>query len=99
MQEIRKVLGEIPILASEQRLLDEAGGDGEAAADAEKEKGKAEEGVEEGFQDSIKRAMERMRESEDGLHVRFRSLLLCRRDLQVRDRRTRRMMTTSSSSC
>jgi coatomer subunit beta len=29
MQEVRKVLGEIPILASEQRLLDEAGGDGE----------------------------------------------------------------------
>jgi len=28
-QEIRKVLGEIPILASEQRLLDEAGGDDE----------------------------------------------------------------------
>ncbi|KAF8971859.1 coatomer protein [Flammula alnicola] len=27
MREIRKVLGEIPILASEQRLLDEAGGD------------------------------------------------------------------------
>lgn len=28
-QELRKVLGEIPILASEQRLLDEAGGDDE----------------------------------------------------------------------
>ena len=28
-QEIRKVLGEVPILASEQRLLDEAGGDEE----------------------------------------------------------------------
>jgi coatomer subunit beta len=28
IQEIRKVLGEIPILASEQRLLDEAEGDG-----------------------------------------------------------------------
>ena len=28
-QELRKVLGEIPILASEQRLLDEAGGDEE----------------------------------------------------------------------
>ncbi|KZO94106.1 coatomer beta subunit [Calocera viscosa TUFC12733] len=28
-EEIRKVLGEIPILASEQRLLDEAGGDSE----------------------------------------------------------------------
>ena len=26
-QELRKVLGEIPILASEQKLLDEAGGD------------------------------------------------------------------------
>jgi coatomer subunit beta len=34
MREIRKVLGEIPILASEQRLLDEAGGDD----DEEKEK-------------------------------------------------------------
>jgi len=30
MQEIRKVLGEIPILASEQRLLDEAAGEGGA---------------------------------------------------------------------
>jgi coatomer subunit beta len=29
IQEIRKVLGEIPILASEQRLLDEVEGDGE----------------------------------------------------------------------
>jgi coatomer subunit beta len=53
MQEIRKVLGEIPILASEQRLLDEAGGaeDGEAEEggkekekEKEKEKGKAELG-------------------------------------------------------
>ena len=29
MREIRKVIGEIPILASEQRLLDEAGGEEE----------------------------------------------------------------------
>ncbi|KAH7920369.1 coatomer protein [Leucogyrophana mollusca] len=29
LQEIRKILGEIPILASEQRLLDEAGGEAE----------------------------------------------------------------------
>ena len=29
MREVRKVLGEIPILASEQRLLDAAGGDEE----------------------------------------------------------------------
>ncbi|TFK38623.1 coatomer protein [Crucibulum laeve] len=43
MQEIRKVLGEIPILASEQRLLDEAGGDGDAGEDKEKEKEKAKE--------------------------------------------------------
>lgn len=36
MREIRKVLGEIPILASEQRLLDEAsGGDGTANIDEE----------------------------------------------------------------
>ncbi|KDQ15645.1 hypothetical protein BOTBODRAFT_31532 [Botryobasidium botryosum FD-172 SS1] len=35
-QEIRKVLGEIPILASEQRMLDEAGGSGEGEADKEK---------------------------------------------------------------
>jgi coatomer subunit beta len=45
MQEIRKVLGEIPILASEQRLLDEAGGGGEDAAsgegESEKEKDKS----------------------------------------------------------
>lgn len=31
MQEIRKVLGEIPILASEQKLLDDAGGEEEEA--------------------------------------------------------------------
>ncbi|KDR85943.1 hypothetical protein GALMADRAFT_132560 [Galerina marginata CBS 339.88] len=43
MREIRKVIGEIPILASEQRLLDEAGGDG-GEEDAEKEKPKAEGG-------------------------------------------------------
>jgi vesicle coat complex subunit len=35
MQEIRKVIGEIPILASEQKLLDEAGGDGEAKSPTE----------------------------------------------------------------
>ncbi|CAA7265013.1 unnamed protein product [Cyclocybe aegerita] len=40
MREIRKVLGEIPILASEQRLLDEAGGDGEGEEEKEKEKPK-----------------------------------------------------------
>jgi len=47
MREIRKVLGEIPILASEQRLLDEASGggvlkegDGESK-EKEKEKAKA----------------------------------------------------------
>lgn len=41
-QELRKVLGEIPILASEQRLLDEFGvedGEGEGAADSTKSKG------------------------------------------------------------
>jgi coatomer subunit beta len=38
MREIRKVIGEIPILASEQRLLDEAGGDNEPEEDAEKPK-------------------------------------------------------------
>jgi coatomer subunit beta len=40
MREIRKVLGEIPILASEQRLLDEANGvvDAEGGEDKEKEK-------------------------------------------------------------
>ncbi|KAJ3571546.1 hypothetical protein NP233_g3685 [Leucocoprinus birnbaumii] len=48
MREIRKVLGEIPILASEQRLLDEAGGDGPTndqegeSKEKEKEKAKAE---------------------------------------------------------
>ena len=41
MQEIRKVIGEVPILASEQRLLDEAGGDAE---EEEKDKPKAEGG-------------------------------------------------------
>ena len=35
LQEIRKVLGEIPILASEQRLLDEANGGEEAGGDAD----------------------------------------------------------------
>ncbi len=39
MREIRKVLGEIPILASEQRLLDEVNtGDGEASEEKEKHK-------------------------------------------------------------
>lgn len=38
MREIRKVLGEIPILASEQRLLDEANGDVEETNDQEKPK-------------------------------------------------------------
>lgn len=49
MREIRKVLGEIPILASEQRLLDEAAGESSAAdneegesKEKEKEKAKAE---------------------------------------------------------
>lgn len=40
LREIRKVLGEVPILASEQKLLDEANGaeeDGEADADKPKE--------------------------------------------------------------
>ena len=42
MQEIRKVLGEIPILASEQRLLDAAGGvDGAGDEAGDKEKPKA----------------------------------------------------------
>ncbi|PPQ71431.1 hypothetical protein CVT24_011939 [Panaeolus cyanescens] len=40
MREVRKVLGEIPILASEQRLLDEAGGDAE---EEEKDKDKPKE--------------------------------------------------------
>ena len=39
LQEIRNVLGEIPILASEQRLLDEAGG-AEEAEDEKKDKPK-----------------------------------------------------------
>ncbi|KAI5118575.1 hypothetical protein M0805_004191 [Coniferiporia weirii] len=38
-QALRSVLGEIPILASEQRLLDEAGGDEEDGRDEEKTKG------------------------------------------------------------
>ncbi|KAJ7578395.1 coatomer protein [Mycena floridula] len=41
MRQVRKIVGEIPILASEQRLLDEAGGDGTApdsATEVEKEK-------------------------------------------------------------
>jgi coatomer subunit beta len=38
MQEIRKVIGEIPILASEQKLLDETGGDGEAKSPTEETK-------------------------------------------------------------
>ncbi|KAJ2924380.1 hypothetical protein H1R20_g12715, partial [Candolleomyces eurysporus] len=43
MREIRKVLGEIPILASEQKLLDEANGvaDAEGGEDKEKEKAAA----------------------------------------------------------
>ncbi|KAF6753335.1 coatomer beta subunit, partial [Ephemerocybe angulata] len=42
MREVRKVLGEIPILASEQRLLDEANGLGdEEGEDKEKEKERA----------------------------------------------------------
>ncbi|KAL1738136.1 coatomer beta C-terminal region-domain-containing protein, partial [Schizophyllum fasciatum] len=39
MQEVRKVLGEIPILAAEQRALDEAAGTVEADADGEAEEG------------------------------------------------------------
>ena len=35
LQEIRKVIGEIPILASEQRLLDEANADDEEKKDEE----------------------------------------------------------------
>jgi coatomer subunit beta len=38
MREVRKVLGEIPILASEQRLLDEASGGADDDEDKEKEK-------------------------------------------------------------
>ena len=45
MREVRKVLGEIPILASEQRLLDAAGGDGE---EEEKDKEKEEKPKTEG---------------------------------------------------
>jgi coatomer subunit beta len=42
MQEVRKVLGEIPILASEQRLLDDTAEEGgEDGEDKEKEKEKA----------------------------------------------------------
>ena len=44
MREVRKVLGEIPILASEQRLLDAAGGDGEEEEKEKEEKPKAEGG-------------------------------------------------------
>lgn len=40
MQEVRKVLGEIPILASEQRLLDEAAGGEGGEEDDDKEKAK-----------------------------------------------------------
>lgn len=40
LQEIRKVLGEIPILASEQRLLDEASGAGDEEGAVEGEKPK-----------------------------------------------------------
>ena len=39
MQEIRKVIGEIRILASEQRLLDAAGGDEEEEKEKPKEGG------------------------------------------------------------
>jgi len=42
MREVRKVLGEIPVLASKQRLLDAAGGDG---GKEEKEKNPKTEGV------------------------------------------------------
>lgn len=41
-QEIRKVLGEIPILSSEQRLLDDAGGDEDE--DKQKEEAEAKSG-------------------------------------------------------
>jgi coatomer subunit beta len=44
MREIRKVIGEIPILASEQRLLDEAGGNVDNEEEKEKEKEKPKEG-------------------------------------------------------
>ncbi|EGN93580.1 hypothetical protein SERLA73DRAFT_97514 [Serpula lacrymans var. lacrymans S7.3] len=42
LQELRKVLGEIPILASEQRLLDEAGGEGDDDDAKKEDKPKAE---------------------------------------------------------
>ena len=49
MREVRKVLGEIPILASEQRLLDAAGGEGEEVEkEKEKEKEKEEKPKSEG---------------------------------------------------
>ena len=49
LQEIRKVLGEIPILASEQRLLDEANGGEEAGADADADgSGKKDEKLKDG---------------------------------------------------
>ena len=38
MREIREVIGEIPILASEQRLLDEPGGNVDNEEEKEKEK-------------------------------------------------------------
>ena len=44
MREVMKVLGEIPILASEQRLLDTAGGDGEEEEKGKEEKPKTEGG-------------------------------------------------------
>ena len=44
MREVRKVLGEIPILASEQRLLDAASGDGEEEEKEKEEKPKSEGG-------------------------------------------------------
>ena len=44
MREVRKVLGEIPILASEQRLLDAAGGEGEEEEKEKEEKPKSEGG-------------------------------------------------------
>jgi coatomer subunit beta len=44
MRELRKVLGEIPILASEQRLLDAAGGDVEEEDKEKEEQPKTEGG-------------------------------------------------------
>lgn len=44
LQEVRKVLGEIPILASEQRLLDEAGGGADGEGGDEKKEEKPKEG-------------------------------------------------------